>query len=94
MNKKLKAISIILIMAMFLSLTTVFANAEAGLSESLRDGETTLFEVGLVVFVGVGMIILTPILLVLSLMLGEEAVENLLNDFVCYIDSLNNMRSF
>lgn len=94
MNKKVKAISIILIMAMFLSLTTVFANAEAGLSEALRDGETTWIEVGLVVFVGVGMIILTPILLVLSLILGEEAVEDLLNDFVYYIGSLNNMRSF
>ncbi|MBO5716051.1 MAG: hypothetical protein J6S23_06625 [Clostridia bacterium] len=74
-------IAFIIVMSVVFSVVAIPVRAEAGISEAVREGDDLgIFGVFLSAFVVVGTIILFPILLVLSLMFGEEAATDMLHN--------------
>ena len=75
-----KIIALIIVMSVVFSVVAIPVRAEAGISEAAREGDDLgFFGVVLGVFMIVGTIILFPVLLVLSLIVGEEAATDMLH---------------
>ena len=74
-------IAIIIVMSVVFSVVAIPVRAEAGISEAVREGDDLgIFGVFFGAFVVIGTIILFPILLVLSLIVGEEAATDMLHN--------------
>ena len=76
-------IAFIIVISVMFSVVAIPAHAEAGLSEALReDGDDLGWLVVIAtVFIVIGTIILLPVLLVLSLIIGVEATTDMLQSF-------------
>ena len=73
-------IAFVVVMAVMISVVAIPVRAEAGISEAVREGDDLgIFGVFFCAFVVIGTIILFPILLVLSLIVGEEAAIDMLH---------------
>ena len=74
-------IAFVVVMAVMISVVAIPVRAEAGISEAVREGDDLgIFGVFFGAFVVIGTIILFPILLVLSLIVGEEAATDMLHN--------------
>ena len=74
-------IAFVVVMAVMISVVAIPVRAEAGISEAVREGDDLgIFGVFFCAFVVIGTIILFPILLVLSLIVGEEAATDMLHN--------------